>query len=79
MSFNVEFCCQAKPISYSDKKYKNLREKKINAHCARQRNDGGRQSYTYRKLQTIQMKFIILCVWAVLGSTKIALKLKYEI
>jgi len=38
--------------------------------------------YTYRVLQTVQMKLILLCVWAepaVLGSTKTALKLKYEI
>ena len=36
----------------------------------------------YRVLQTIQMKLIPLCVWAepaVLGSTKTALKFKYEI
>ena len=41
-----------------------------------------RQRYTYRVLQTIQIKVILLCVWAdlvVLGSTKTALKLKYEI
>ena len=34
------------------------------------------------KLQTIQMKLILFCVWAkraVLGSTKTALKFKYEI
>ena len=40
------------------------------------------QRYTYRVLQTIQMKLILLFVWAepaVLGSTKTALKLKYEI
>ena len=39
------------------------------------------QRYTYRVLQTIQMKLILLCVWAepaVLGSTKTALKFKYE-
>ena len=37
---------------------------------------------TYRVLQTIQMKLILLCVWAepaILGSTKTALKFKYEI
>ena len=42
----------------------------------------GSQRYTYRVLQTIQMKLILLCVWAepaVLGSTKTALKFKYEI
>ena len=36
----------------------------------------------YRVLQTIQMKLILLCVWAewaVLGSAKTALKLKYKI
>ena len=35
------------------------------------------QRYTNRVLQTIQMKLILLCVWAepaVLGSTKTALK-----
>ena len=40
------------------------------------------QRYTYRVLQTIQMKLILLCVWAepaILGSTKTALKFIYEI
>ena len=40
------------------------------------------QRYTYRVLQTVQMKLILLCVWAepaVLGNTKTALKFKYEI
>jgi hypothetical protein len=40
------------------------------------------QRYTHRVLQTIQMKLILSCVWAepaVLGSTKTALKFKYEI
>ena len=40
------------------------------------------QSYIYQVLQTIQMKLILLCVWAepaVLGSAKTALKFKYEI
>ena len=40
------------------------------------------QRYTYRVLQTIQMKLILLCVWAeptVLGSAKTALKFKYKI
>ena len=39
------------------------------------------QRYTYRVLQTIQIKLIRLCVWAepaVLGSTKIALKFKLK-
>ena len=39
------------------------------------------QRYTYRVLQTIQMKLILLCVWAepaVLGSTQTTLKFKYE-
>ena len=39
------------------------------------------QRYRYRVLQTIQMKLIVLCVWAepaVLGSTKTTLKFKYE-
>ena len=38
--------------------------------------------YTYRVLQTIQMKLILLSVWAewaVMGSAKTALKFKYEI
>ena len=41
-----------------------------------------RQSYIYQVLQTIQMKLILLCVWAepaVLGSTKTALKFTYKI
>ena len=40
------------------------------------------QRYTYRVLQTIQMKLILLWFWAelaVLGSTKIVLKFRYEI
>ena len=40
------------------------------------------QRYTYRVLQTIQMKLILLYVWAepaIMGSTKTALKFKYEI
>ena len=40
------------------------------------------QRYTYRVLQTIQMKLFLLCVWAepaVLSSAKTALKFKYEI
>jgi hypothetical protein len=40
------------------------------------------QRYTYRVLQAIQMKLILLCVWAepaILASTKPALKFKYEI
>ena len=40
------------------------------------------QRYTYRVLQTIQLKLIILCVWAeqaVLDSVKTALKFKYKI
>ena len=45
-------------------------------------NLGDVQRYTYRVLQTIQMKLILLCVWAeraVLGSAKTALKFNYEI
>ena len=40
------------------------------------------QRYTYRVIQTILMKLILLCVWAeraVLGSVKAAIKFKYEI
>ena len=40
------------------------------------------QRYTYRVLQTIQMKVILLQVWAegaALGRAKTALKFKYEI
>ena len=45
------------------------------------KNLGLGQRYTYRVLQTIQMKLILLCVWAepaVMGSAKTALKFKYE-
>ena len=41
-----------------------------------------RDIHTYRALQTIQMKLILLCAWAervILGSAKTALKFKYEI
>jgi hypothetical protein len=47
-----------------------------------QPNAAASQRYTYRVLQTIQMKLILFCVWAepaVLGSTKTAPKFKYEI
>ena len=40
------------------------------------------QRYTYRVLQTIQLRLKLLYVWAepaVLGSAKTALKFKYEI
>jgi hypothetical protein len=40
------------------------------------------QRYTYRVLQTIQMKLIPLFVWAeraILGSARTAFKFKYEI
>ena len=40
------------------------------------------QSYLHQVLQTIQMKLILLWVWAeraVLGRAKTALKFKYEI
>ena len=40
------------------------------------------QRYTHRVLPTIQMKLILLCVWAeqaVLVTAKTALKFKYEI
>ena len=40
------------------------------------------QRYTYRVLQAIQMELILLCLGAepaILGSTKTALKFKYEI
>ena len=43
---------------------------------------GWTQRYTDRVLQTIQMKLILLWVWAeraVLGRAKTALKFKYEI
>ena len=47
-----------------------------------QEDGGGNQRYTYRVLQTIQMKLILLWVQAeraVLGRAKTALKFKYEI
>ena len=43
---------------------------------------GPNQKYTYRVLQTIHMKLILLWVWAelaVLGRSKTGLKFKYEI
>ena len=44
--------------------------------------EGPDKRYTYRVLQTIQIKVILLSVWAegaVLGRAKTALKFKYEI
>ena len=41
-----------------------------------------RQRYTYRVLQTIHLKLILLSAWAervIMGSAKTALKFKYEI
>ena len=51
-------------------------------HPPKLRSEQQGQRYTYRVLQTIQMKLILLCVLAeraVLGSAKTALKFKYEI
>ena len=48
----------------------------------RQEFSGGNQRYTYRVLQTIQIKLILLCVSAepaFLGSAKTALKCEYKI
>ena len=45
------------------------------------KNLGVGQSYIYQVLQTIQMKLILLCVWAepaVLGSTTTDLKFNYK-
>ena len=53
----------------------------ILSHCVDWIDPHIAQRYTYRVLQTIQMKLILLRVWAervVLGSTKTALKFKYE-
>ena len=64
---------------------KNLEEKDGQTRVRRTIVDGGpviMQRYTYRVLQTIQLKLIILWVWAeraVLGRAKTALKFKYEI
>ena len=46
------------------------------------KNLGVGQSYLHQVLQTIQMKLILLWVWAeraVLGRAKTALEFKYEI
>ena len=53
-------------------------------NCFRTINYGSSKSqrYTYRVLQTNQVKLILLWVWAeqaVLGRAKTALKFKYEI
>ena len=48
----------------------------------RQRHCSVSQRYTDRVLKIIQIKLILLCVWAdqaVLGSAKTALKFKYDI
>ena len=43
------------------------------------KNPYGPQRYTYEVLQTIQMKLILLCVWAKRAVFGSALKFKYEI
>ena len=53
----------------------------LNEHFRNYKKGHNSQRYTYRVLQTIQMKLILLCAWAepaILGSTKTALKFKYE-
>ena len=55
-------------------------EEKKNPNCRKYATF--EQRYTYRVLQTIQMKRILFCVWAeraVLGSAITVLKFKYEI
>ena len=59
-----------------------FKNKQVFQNACRKMNMGCSQRYTYRVLQTIQMKLILLCVWAepaILGSTKTASKFKYEI
>ena len=54
----------------------------LTTHLVETKPSGKNQRYTYRVLQTIQMKFILLWIWAewaVLGRAKTALKFKYEI
>ena len=58
--------------------FMNDKHQHLPSHCLA----ANAQRYTYGVLQTIQMKLILLCVWAeraVLGSAKTALKFKYEI
>ena len=65
-----------------DRNFRRLFLDKNITWSSREDNPTCNQSYTYRVLQTIQMKLILLCVLAegaVLGSAKTALKLKYEI
>ena len=53
-----------------------------NSGTCKPEDAGKNQRYTYRVLQTIQMKLILLCVWAeraLLGSAKTDLKFKFEI
>ena len=70
-----------RPESVAQRVLRERKEKKISTKVP-QTPASQRQRYTYRVLQTIQMKLILLCVWAepaVLGSTKTALEFKYEI
>ena len=61
----------------------NVKENKDEKLTEINEKDGGLgQSYIYQVLQTIQMKLILLCVWAepvVLGSAKTALRFIYKI
>ena len=54
----------------------------ISYDCSFQKSETFIQRHSYRVLQTMQMKLILLWVWAeraVLGRAKTALKFKYEI
>ena len=65
-----------KPTSSYQRSWKTTSLARCSMYC------GAVQRYTYRVLQTIQMKSMLLCFWAeqaVMGSAKAALKFKYEI
>ena len=60
----------------------NRTRKKEEYEAKEDSEEGHYQRYSYRVLQKIQMKLILLYVWsepAILGSSKTALKFKYEI
>ena len=77
-------CCRASYISISlfEKTYKREQLMMARVTYVLMLHPVQRYTNTYRVLQTIQMKLLLLWVWAeraVLGRVKTALKFKYEI
>ena len=72
----------SKQVQFIIKAIKTLKMEKYHGWSGRCMGRWQEQSFIYQVLQTIQMKLILLCVWAepaVLGRAKTALKFIYKI